>query len=101
MRKINIDQTNGPDPIRAERPSDTRKAGTKAVSESPVKVAKSEDRLSFSTRASEVGRLVDELKAMPEVRKAQMSILIEPIRTGKYMPSADSIADAILKDEQK
>ena len=58
-----------------------------------------EDKLEFSTRAAEVGGLVDQLKNLPDVRQQRIDALREQIQAGDFNPSSEEIAGAILKDE--
>lgn len=100
MGKINIDRLSSPDPIRAELNRDLKgpavEAGLNVEKRTPV----NEDKLEISSRASEVGRLVDQIKAMPDVRSERVDALREMVETGGYNPSADDIAAAILNDER-
>jgi negative regulator of flagellin synthesis FlgM len=97
--KINIDKVSDFSPIRAIGKNDVKKSNDKPYA--PINVQKSgtEDKLELSSRASEVGKLVEQLKNMPDVREEKINQLREQISTGKYNPSSNDIADAILKDE--
>ncbi len=100
MGKININRLSGPDPIRAEFQRDVKgtqgEAGLSIEKRSPV----SEDKLDISSRASEVGRLVDQIKAMPDVRAERIAELREKIAAGDYEPTSDDIAAAMLDDKR-
>lgn len=100
MGKINIDRLSGPDPIRAELQRELKgpvnEAGLTVDKRGPV----SEDKLEISSRATEVTRLVDQIKAMPDIRANRVDALRELIETGNYNPSSDEIAAAILGDER-
>jgi flagellar biosynthesis anti-sigma factor FlgM len=97
MGKINIDKANGFTPVRAERQGDVKRSRDTAPAPASPKDAGG-DRLDLSARASEVGRLVEKLKEMPELRQEKVNALREKIHKGEYHPSGDQIADAILKD---
>jgi negative regulator of flagellin synthesis FlgM len=98
MGKINIDKVNGFSPIRSERQIDVKRSNDPGH---PVGKAKeiAEDRLDLSVRASEVGNLVETLKEMPDVRQDKVDRLRKQIASGSYDPSADEIAEAIIRDE--
>ena len=100
MGKINIDKTGSFDPIRTDRQIELRKPARDTKQLPPIKNAAEKDTLSFSSQAAEVGKLVDQLKELPEIRADRVKGLSEQIAAGDYEPSSDSIADAILKDEK-
>lgn len=100
MGKININRLSGPDPIRAELQRDVKGAANEAGLSIDKRTKVSEDKLEISSRASEVGRLVDQIKAMPDVRAQRVDALRELVETGGYNPSSDQIAAAILDDER-
>ncbi|MEP6900293.1 MAG: flagellar biosynthesis anti-sigma factor FlgM [Actinomycetota bacterium] len=97
--KINIDKISEFSPIRAISQSDIKKASGETNKPVEVKKANNEDKLDFSSRASEVGKLVEQLKSLPDVREEKINQLREQVATGKYNPSSSDIAAAILKDE--
>ncbi len=100
MGKINIDRLSGPEPVRAELQRDVKGTGAEAGLHVEKRSPVSEDKLDISSRASEVGRLVDQLKAMPDTRQERIDALREQVAAGNYRPTGDSIADAILKDDR-
>ncbi len=87
------------DAIRLNRQHDLQQVGknTSATVENKVKI--DEDKLELSTKASEVGKLVDQVKQFPDIREAKVSDLQVQIAAGEYNPSSEEIAAAILKDE--
>lgn len=99
MGKLNIDKMSGPDPIRTEIQREVKNTGKETGLSIGSKAPVSVDKLEISSRASEVGRLVEQLKALPDVRQDKVDALKEQIAAGKYAPSANDIADSILKDE--
>ena len=100
MGKLNIDKPNGFSPVRTERIADPkRSAGSLATPLESTREAAA-DRLDLSERASEVGRLVEKLKEMPDIRREKVNALRERVQAGTYDPSSDEIAEAILKDER-
>ena len=100
MSKININKMSDLDAIRGARQTSVQSADKKKIEQSGAKNEVGTDKLEFSTRASEVGKLVDQIKELPDVREAKVSALREQIAAGEYNPSSEEIADAILKEEQ-
>ena len=103
MGKINMDKFDGSNPIRLTRQTDVKKSDTASSSATAAAgktAASSEDKLNLSSRASEVGKLVDTLKDLPDVRQEKVEFLRAQIASGDYDPTGEQIADAILKDER-
>lgn len=98
--KINIDKTNSFNPVRATGQSEVKKSGSEAAKPLEVTKTTGEDKLEFSNRGTEVGKLVDQLKGMSQSRQEKIEALREQISSGTYNPSSEDIADAILKDEK-
>ncbi len=97
--KINIDKVSGFSPIRATGQDDVKKSSGETTKPIIVNNLKTEDKLEFSDRATEVGKYVEQVKDMPDLREEKISRLREQISAGTYQPSSTEIADAILKDE--
>jgi len=100
MRKIDIDNVNNADLMRVGRQGDVKKSADAKDPAVESKNAVSEDKLNISERASEVGKLVDQIKELPDVREEKVKSLRDQVEAGTYKPSSESIADAILKDEK-
>lgn len=98
--KINMDKVGGFSSIRATEQKDVKKSGAEV--EKPIEAGKtgSADKVEFSNRGTEVGKLVDQVKELPDVRQEKISQLREQISAGTYEPSGEDIAAAILKDEK-
>ena len=100
MAKMNIDKIDNFGPIRSDRQGDVKIVGLEPARTPETSKIVSEDRLDFSSKAAEVGKLVDTLKAMPDVRTDRVADLRDQISAGTYNPTADEIAAAILNDEK-
>lgn len=100
MGKINIDRLGGPEPVRAELQRDVKSTGAEAGLNVEKRSPVSEDKLDISSKASEVGRLVDQIKTLPDVRQERVNALKELVASGNYNPAAETIADAILRDDR-
>lgn len=99
MSKINSNKTNGFDQVRAARQSSDVKQTGKSETQSLGNKNAGADKLEFSGRLAETGKFLEQLKDLPDVREEKIETLREQIASGEYNPSSESIADAILKDE--
>ena len=100
MSKININKANE---INAIRPSDRnlqRSEETTAARNSEIKTSSSKDQVSFSSSAAEIGKLVDQIKSLPDERKGLVHHFKSEISADQYKPSSGDIADAIISDEE-
>lgn len=97
---LNIDNVSGFGQIRTPSQGEVKKSVGEVVK--PIEVAKTnpDDKLEFSNRGSEVGRLVDQIKSIPDSREDKVNAIREQVSSGNYNPSSLDIADAILKDEK-
>ena len=101
MGKMNIDKLNSYNPIRTERQSDVKKTNDAAQQPAAGAVKETnEDRVNFSGANSGIGKLVEKLKEMPDIRQEKVEGLRDQISAGQYNPSSEEIADAILRDER-
>ena len=103
MGKITLNKLNDVSSVQSSRQSDLKKTDEKtSVSDSSGtgKVFEN-DRLQLSDQASKVGKLVDQIKELPDVRADKVNDLREQISSGDYNPSSEDIADAILKQESE
>ena len=85
-----IRQKNAPESRRPE------KSGGTAVGKNTLLAA---DAIKVSAHAGNIGKLVEAVKELPEVRAAKVAALREKIAAGTYQPSGESIAVAILKED--
>ena len=99
MSKININKTHD---IGAKRLTDKNaitNAETARAKSSETKTKPTNDQVSFSDRSAEVGKLVDQIKNLPNERKGLVHQLKTEISSNQYKPSTTEIADAIISDE--
>ncbi len=99
MSKININNANDIEAIRAARQNNLYEVTKGNIQKSETKISVSEDKLELSPRAAEVGKLVDQVKELPDVRTEKVNELRVQISAGEFQPTSDEIAKAILKDE--
>lgn len=99
MSNININKLKNFDRIGAARETKVGKSGkTGSQTVENKNTGSGDDTLSFSSRVSEFGKLVDTLRELPDVRQDRVDALREKISAGEYNPSAEEIADAIFKE---
>ena len=99
MSKINITKTSEIEAIRVARQNDLYQINKTDSPTVENKATVSQDKLEFSERATEVGKLIEQVKQFPDVRQAKVNELRTQITAGEYHPTSEEIADAILKDE--
>ncbi|MEZ5425373.1 MAG: flagellar biosynthesis anti-sigma factor FlgM [Pyrinomonadaceae bacterium] len=99
MSKIIINKTNDIEAIRATQRNDVHQAGKISNQSVDQKNSVGEDKLEISGRVAEVGKLVDQIKELPDVRKEKVIEFREKITGDFYHPRNEEVAEAILKDE--
>ena len=100
MGKMNVNKIDSPTPIRVERQNDIKGPVREQTRSVAQRRPATEDRLDLSSRGSEVGNLVEQLKQMPDLRQDKVNSLREQVANETYRPSNQDIASAILKDEK-
>jgi negative regulator of flagellin synthesis FlgM len=101
MSNININKLKNFDLIGAAREAKVNNAGkTDSRTIENKTAASGEDKLNFSNRVGEFGKLVDTLRELPDVRQDRVESLREKIQSGDYNPSGEEIANAIFRDEK-
>src|SRR5258708_3534615 len=65
----------------------------------PPPIARPEDRVSVSSRAEDVGRLVARVNEMGDVRQSRVDAVRALVQSGHYQVSSRTIAGAIMRDE--
>ncbi len=87
------------DAIRLNRQNDLYQVGKNNSPTVENKVKIGEDKLELSPKASEFGKLIEQVKQFPDVREGKVEDLKIQIAAGEYNPSSEEIAAAIMKDE--
>lgn len=86
--------------IRKKSPTETkRNADAAKGSQETIVTPPTADKINVSERAGSVGKLVEAVKNLPEIRQEKVAEFREKIAAGNYKPSAENIAEAILKDK--
>jgi hypothetical protein len=98
MGKINLDKLKSFEPIRPERQADLKSGQTPPI-RPPQAEPSAKDRVDFSGRAAEVGKLVTEVKELPGIRPGKVASVQAQMASGMFNPTNGEIADAIIKDE--
>lgn len=61
---------------------------------------KTADSINVSERATEIHELTAKAEQLPDVREERIEKLRAQVQSGDYRPSAEEIADALLRDAQ-
>lgn len=96
MSKINFKSTSETTQVRA---AENRRAIPEKQTQTVKNKTAGEDKAKFSDRAAQVGKLVDNIKEVPDIRLDRVNALRDKIAAGEYKVESSNIADAILKDE--
>lgn len=101
MSNFNINKLKNFDAISAARESKVGKSGkTESQNIQEMSAKSGDDSLSFSTKFGGFGKILDSLRALPDVRQDRVDALRAKISSGEYNPSAGKIADAIFESEK-
>ena len=100
MSSIKINKALDSDAIRSVGRSDVRKTSKNDSQTVENKGVLESDKVNISSVALETGKLVDQVKELPDVRLDRVDELKQKISSGNFKPSSNEIADAILKDER-
>lgn len=98
MNNININKTNEIEPIQTRKQGEVSLADIKNSESDATRNVVREDKFQISDRAAEVGKFVDRIKDLPEIRQEKVEILRQQVERGEYDSSSKDIADAILRD---
>ena len=99
MGKLNLDKVSGAGPLRTDGQREVRNNAVQpGVTAEKAAPANETDKVEISSDAAEVGKLVDRLKALPDVRQEKVSSVRERLASRTFAPSPDDIAEAILKE---
>lgn len=98
MGKVNLDKLKSFDPVRPERQADVKGSRNEPIRQALTGKA-ANDRVDLSGRAAEVGKLVTQIKELPEVRADKVESVRATVASGEFDPAAGDVADAIIRDE--
>jgi negative regulator of flagellin synthesis FlgM len=92
---------------QVETPKTTGRLETGRVTEGAADAQKTNtapppttDSINVSERATEIHELTAKAEQLPDVREERVEKLRAQVQAGDYRPSAEEIADALLKDAQ-
>ena len=100
MKQVDLNAISSAHTRQTQRTDSARPSGvgSKANASSAAKTVS--DQVDVSAAAKEIGQLVERAKSLPGIRQERVDALRERIESGQYDVSAQTIADAILRDEQ-
>lgn len=99
MSSIKINNINNSDSIHSIGRSDVKQPGKSDSQAVENKGVVENDKVNLSSVALETGKMVDQLKVLPDVRQEKVDELRQSISAGTFNPSSTAIAEGILKDE--
>ena len=98
--KVSSNQETDIEGARTNRKEEVNGSTENAVQAGGKQPPVNSDKINVSNRAATAGKMVEKLQDVPDVRQERVEALRQKIESGEYKPSAESIADAILKDEE-
>lgn len=101
MSSIKINKTFDSDAISSIGRSDVKRTAKNDTQSIENKGVADSDKVNISNTAQATGKLVDQIKQFPDVRQDRVSEVRQKMSAGSFQPSANEIADAILKDESR
>jgi flagellar biosynthesis anti-sigma factor FlgM len=90
-----------PGDIQSDSVKNSRKSGTQTNGTSPASTTRSvagEDTVNISSTHGDVQALKASLLNVPEIRIDRVNAFQQKVSTGRYVPSSEKIADAIIAD---
>ena len=96
---IKINKTHDSDAIHSVGRNNVKRADKKETQSIENKGVVESDKVNLSNVALETGKLVEQIKELPNIRQDRVDELQQQITAGNFQPSSENIADAILKDE--
>lgn len=101
MNRINLNSGGEVEALRTGRLEAERlNEGGATPQPAQAGVQPAADSISVSGRAAEIGELTNKTSQLPEIREERVEQLRAQVQSGNYRPSAEDIADALLKDSQ-
>lgn len=101
MNRINLNSGGEVEALRTGRLEAERlNEGNGVPQTAPAGVQPAADSISVSGRAAEIGELTNKTSQLPEIREERVEQLRAQVQSGNYRPSAEDIADALLKESQ-
>lgn len=100
MSSIKINNINNPDSIQSIGRNDVKQTAKSDNQAVESKGLAENDKVKLSSVAQETGKLIDQLKELPDVRQDRVAELKQQISSGSFQPTGTEIAEAILKDEK-
>lgn len=98
MNNININKTSDIEQVQRRDQTDVNLADIKKNDADATRNVVREDKFQISDRAAEVGKYVDRIKELPELRQEKVDVLRQQIETGEYRSSSRDIAEAVLRE---
>lgn len=100
MKQVDLNAISSAHTRQTQRTDAVRPSGTGSTASTNSAAKTMRDHVDVSSAAKEVGQLVERAKSLPGIRQERVDELRKLIESGQYEVSSQTIADAILRDEQ-
>lgn len=98
MNNININKTNEIEQVQSRKQTEVNLSEVKKNESEATKNVVRDAKFQISDRAAEVGKFVDRIRELPEVRQEKVDALRDQIASGEFKTSSEDIADAVLEN---
>ena len=100
MKQVDLNAISSAQIRQAQKTESVRPSATGSTSSTNSTAKTLIDQIDVSSKGREIGQLVERAKDLPGIRQERVDALRELIESGQYEVSSNTIADAILRDEQ-
>jgi flagellar biosynthesis anti-sigma factor FlgM len=100
MKQVNLNAISSAQTSQTQRTDNVRTSSTGSTANASSAVKTVTDQVNVSSTGKEIGQLVERAKALPAIRQERVDELRSLIESGQYDVSSQTIAAAILRDEQ-
>ena len=100
MKQVDLNAISSAQTRQAQKTDSVRPSTTGSTANTNSAAKTLSDHVEVSSKGREIGQLVERAKDLPGIRQERVDALRELIESGQYEVSSNTIADAILRDEQ-
>jgi negative regulator of flagellin synthesis FlgM len=100
MKQVDLNAISSAQTRQTQRTNTVGPSGTGSTANASSAAKTIRDQVNVSSTAKEVGQLVERAKNLPSIRQERVDELRALIESGQYDVSSQTIAAAILRDEQ-
>jgi negative regulator of flagellin synthesis FlgM len=100
MKQVDLNAISSAQTRQTQRTNTVRPSGTGSTANASSAAKTVSDQVNVSSTGKEIGQLVERAKSLPAIRQERVDELRALIESGQYDVSSQTIAAAILRDEQ-